>query len=238
MGEIYTIKNKGHFPITEKLHTDILEEKYGPIHAIVVRHDNVSESKPGQDRIREAKLCDNENICRTYALTFLTYDKHVKEMSYIDNEIRLGGLIGKTFRKHGFTIKKNVVDVFLIDLPEWLKKDFHTNFNKAKARITEFYAKKENLSPVIYGNVLEIYSPDFKDPEEGINEIDIKQINPMTSTLQSVGIPTDEIWSRLDDSYKDDEWKNLNNLYTKAKNLSIPLVDDLHKKINVFIDKK
>lgn len=232
------IKAKQNFPTAEKLHTDILEQKYGPIHAEVLRHDDVSESKVGEDRIREAKLSDKENICRTYALTFLTYDKNDKDLSAIDDKIRKGGLIGKTFREYGFIIKKNVIDVFLLDLPEWLKKDFDTNSNKAKARITEFYAKKENYSPVIYGNVLEVYSPDFKDPKDGINDIDIRQINPMTSTLQSVGIPSDEIWSRLDDADRDDEWDDLNDKYEKAQKMSTPIINELREKINKYIFKK
>jgi hypothetical protein len=36
--------NNDHFPTVNKLHTDVLEEKYGPIIADVLRHDNVGES--------------------------------------------------------------------------------------------------------------------------------------------------------------------------------------------------
>ena len=49
-----------HFPIIKKLHTDILEEKYGKIHSEVLRHD---------DFMRESLLLDEDNIARTYALT-------------------------------------------------------------------------------------------------------------------------------------------------------------------------
>lgn len=220
-----------HFPVKEKLHTDILEQKYGPIHADVIRHDNVREAEPGQDRIREARLVDENNVLRTYALTFLTYDRNNPEILKIDEGIRVGGLIGKTFREHGYVIKKNVIDVFLESIPEWMKKDFHSDSGEAKARLTEFYAKKGGQTPVVYGQVLEIYSPDFKDPKDGINEIDKAQINPTTDTLRAVGIPTDEIWERLDRAGEADEWKDIEKKYELAKQLSKSVVEGLHKKI-------
>jgi hypothetical protein len=33
-------------------------------------------------------MIDKDNILRTYAITFLTYDKHDKNISDIDEEIR------------------------------------------------------------------------------------------------------------------------------------------------------
>ena len=224
-----------HFPVKEKLHTDILEQKYGPIHADVIRHDNVREAKEGVERIREARLVDGDNILRTYALTFLTYDRNDKELLQIDEEVREGGLIGKTFREHGYVIKKNVIDVFLISIPEWMKTDFHTDEENAKSRLTEFYAKKNNQTPVIYGQVLEIYSPDFKDPKDGINDVDKAQINPVTDMLQGSGIPTDEIWSRLDRASETNEWNDVEAKYQLAQKLSTPIVEGLHKKIQHYL---
>lgn len=77
-----------HFPTSNKLHTDVLEERYGPIIANVLRHDDIKNIERGKERIREARLIDKENVLRTYALTFLTYDKNNKEISEIDQEIR------------------------------------------------------------------------------------------------------------------------------------------------------
>lgn len=227
-----------HFPVKEKLHTDILEQKYGPIRAVVLRHDNVHELKKGSERIREALLVDESGILRTYALTFLTYDKSNSEISLIDDEIRNGGLIGQTFRNHGYTVKKNVIDVFIIDVPQWMQDDFRSDQEKAKARVTEFYAKKENSTPVIYGNVLEVYSPDFKDPQEGINQIDRAQINPLTSTLQSTGVPIDEIWDRLDKAAEDNEWEDFQESYKQAEIFSQPAVSLLHDKISKYLNNK
>lgn len=227
-----------HFPIKDKLHTDVLEEKYGPIHAVVLRHDNVREMAMGAERIREARLVDRENILRTYALTFLTYDKENEEIAEIDDEIRQGGLIGQTFRNHGYTIKKNVIDVFIIPVPLWMRADFKSDTDEAKARLTEFYAKKDGATPTIYGTVLEIYSPDFRDPKDGINDVDKNQVNPLTGTLQSVGVPIDEIWKRLDRASENNEWDDLKERYEQAGQLSQPIITSLHDKITKYLDNK
>lgn len=227
-----------HFPVKDRLHTDILEQKYGPIHAVVLRHDNVREMKIGAERIREARLTDEKDILRTYALTFLTYDKRNDEIANIDDEIRRGGLIGQTFKKYGYTVKKNVIDVFIMAIPSWMKEDFKADTEEAKARLTEFYAKKEENTPIIYGTVLEIYSPDFKDPEDGINDVDTAQVNPLTGALQSVGVPTDEIWGRLDRAAETNEWEDLKDRYEQAKKLSQPVVQSLHEKISKYLETR
>ncbi len=218
-----------HFPTKDRLHTDVLEAQYGPIHSVVLRHD---------DSIREAKLVDENNILRTYALTFLDYDKANKEISEIDHEIRNGGLIGKTFREHGYTIKKNVIDVFLISIPEWMKKDFQTNSDQAKARISEFYAKKEGYTPLVYGKVLEIYSPDFRNPKDGINNIDTDQVNPVTTTLVEAGIPIEEVWSRLDRATERNEWDDVKNKFDLAVRNSISMVAELHRKTDEYLQSR
>lgn len=227
-----------HFPTKDKLHTDILEQKYGPIHCEVIRHDNSREALEGADRVREARLVDENNVLRTYALTFLTYDRNNEEILKIDDQIREGGLIGKTFREYGYTVKKNVVDVFLISIPEWMRRDFKTDAENAKARLTEFYAKKGGEVPVIYGNVLEIYSPDFKDPNDGINEIDTAQVNPVTNKFTEVGIPMDEVWKRLDKASEGGEWDDEKEKYEEAQKLSQPIIQELHSKIDSYLQNK
>lgn len=224
----YTFKKMQHFPTTEKLHTDVLEEKYGSIHSKILRHDTV----------REALLLDTNNILRTYALTFLVYDKENKEIAKIDGEIKKGGLIGKTFREYGYVVKKNVIDVFLIPIPEWMKNDFQTNSDRAKARISEFYAKKEGYTPLVYGKVLEIYSPDFRDPKDGINSIDTDQVNPVTTALVDAGIPIDEVWQRLDRATEKNEWDDVKDKFDLAVRNSIPIVAELHQKIDTYLLSK
>ena len=226
-----------HFPTKERLHSDVLEDKYGPIRSRIIRHDNVSEKhKPGEEYIREAHLEDESGISRTYALTFLEYDKSNSEILGIDKKIREGGMIGKTFREHKYEIRKNVIDVFTLLIPDWLKKDFATNENFAKARVSEFYAKKKDHEPVIYGDVLEVYSPDFRGPT--INKVDIAQINPMTEMFEHTGVSKEKIWSRLGEASKEDEWSDLEDKFEEAKKESLPIVFDLRKKIQNFLESK
>lgn len=175
-----------HFPLQNKLHTDVLEEKYGPIHAEVVRHDS---------EIREAKLVDGEGITRTYAITFFPKVEFVGELSEVNEKIKNGGAIGKVFREYGYVIRKNVIDVFIVDLPTRLQQDFQTHETKAKARLSEFYARKEQDEPIVYGTVLEIYSPDFRPPE--INKVDQAQNNVPTESFEVVGITKRDVWDHL-----------------------------------------
>lgn len=138
-----------HFPTVDRLHTDVLEDKYGKIQAKVLRHD---------DLIRESHLIDSSGASRTYALTFFMADSHSAEIQPIDLAIRAGGSIGATFRRYGYAIRKNVLDVFILEVPDWLARDFHHEGLHAKSRISEFYAKKQGTPPVLYGDVLEVYS--------------------------------------------------------------------------------
>ena len=85
--------------------------------------------------------------------------------------------------------------------------------------------------------MLEIYSPDFKDPKDGINEVDMAQVNPLTGALQGVGVPADEIWGRLDRAAETNEWDDLKDRYAQAKALSQPAVDLMHKKIEEYLNR-
>ncbi len=210
-----------HFPLIDRLHTDILEEKYGPIHAEVLRHD---------DLVRESQLADAKGISRTYALTFFPKDRENDEIRTIDDEIRAGGLIGETFRKHSYAIRKNVVDVFVLELPAWLKTDFQTQEGYSKARMSEFYAKKRDSSPVIYGDVLEVYAPDFRSPI--VNQFDNNQINPSTDELTKAGFSKDEIWMRLGNN---NDWSDVHERYSKARVNSLKKVFDWRKKIDEYL---
>ncbi len=216
-----------HFPIKDKLHTDVLEDKYGPIHADVLYHDN---------EFREARLVDGRDISRTHTLTFFEYDKSNEEIADINKEIQAGGLIGKVFREHGYTIKKNVIGVFFMTLPERVKKDFQTEEGKAKARISEFYAKKGEADPVIYGKVLEIYSPDFRDPKEGINQVDLIQINPTVGSLVEDGLSSAEIWQKLDNVSPED--RNIFSDHADAEKKSEAIVTELHDRIVGYFNNR
>ena len=212
-----------HFPLTENLHTDILEEKYGEIHTNILKHTS---------KIREALLIDSKKITRTYALTFLNKWKN-KEITKINKNLKNKKAIGKEFRKKGYLIRKNVLNVFIIKIPKWLKKEFQTEENYAKARLSEFYAKKRGNQPIIYGIVTEVYTPDFRKPI--INKIDKLQIGATTESLLQEGFSKEEIYRRIGD---DNNYEDVQKKYNKAKEKSKLFIKKLLKKIKKEIKSK
>lgn len=215
-----------HFPLAERLHTDVLEAKYGPIHAEVVRHD---------DEVREAHLVDEAGISRTYALTFFPEQPANEDIQTIDLEIRAGGSIGKVFREHGYAIRKNVIDVFTLPLPQWLTERFAVTKPFAKARLSEFYARKEAedgeaSEPVVYGTVVEVYTPDFRPAF--VNDTDRAQISASTEALARIGISRSEIWERLG---RVGGWEDLGPAYQEAQEYSLQLAHEVEEKVREYV---
>lgn len=213
-----------HFNLVNRLHTDVLKEKYGQISARVIRHD---------DKIREAHLVDENSVSRTYALTFFTGEKKDPEIQKIDEKIRDGRPIGEEFRLNGYEIRKNVIAAFILKIPSWLQRDFGTKSRTAKARLSEFYAKKKNKKPVIYGTVVEVYSPDFREPR--LNKTDKSQINPLTREFEKIKISKNEIWKRISSG---NDWSDIKEKYLIAKKESQDDIQEFKKNIRNYIDKK
>lgn len=151
----------------------------------------------------------------------------------IDREIKNGGLIGKTFRQHGYEIRKNVIDVYTIKLSQKLKKAFSHKSDFAKARLSEFYAKKESHDPVLYGIVVEVYSPDFRPAT--INVVDRQQVNPTTASFRKIGITENEIWKRLGSGNK---WNDISDDYNRALDVSLDKVFVFKKLIDRYISRQ
>ncbi|MEK6960484.1 MAG: hypothetical protein AABX47_04885 [Nanoarchaeota archaeon] len=213
-----------HFPTVDRLHTDVLEGRYGEIRAKVIRHD---------DLVRESHLIDSSGASRTYALTFFMVDSHSDDIRPIDLEIRSGGSIGATFRRYGYAIRKNVLDVFILEVPDWLAQDFHHSGLHAKSRISEFYAKKQGAPSVLYGDVLEVYSPDFRPPL--INKIDYAQINPSADELQREGFSLDDILARIENG---NDWSDVAERYERARIKSLGRVFGFRRRIEEYLRGK
>lgn len=213
-----------HFNLVNKLHTDVLKEKYGKISAKVLRHD---------DKIRETHLVDENDVSRTYALTFFTEEKKDDEIKKIDEKIKEGSPIGEEFRLNGYEIRKNVIAAYTLRIPSWLQRDFRTKSRVAKARLSEFYAKKKDKTPIIYGTVVEIYSPDFREPR--INKIDKAQINPLTREFEKIKVSKNEIWKRIGFG---NDWHDINEKYLTAKKESNDDIKEFRKRIKEYIENK
>ncbi len=211
-----------HFPLADRLHTDVLAEKYGPISARVLNHDFA---------VREAHLVDAQGISRTFAITFFPEKKENIQIATIDQKISEGTPIGMAFREQDYSIRKNVIDVYTLELPDWLRAEFQTAESFAKARLSEFYAKRHGFAPVIYGTVVEIYTPDFRSPV--INNVDVAQVNAATEVLEKAGFSKEQIWQRIG---MGNDWSDAQTRVEKAKEASLHLVFSLKKRINCILD--
>lgn len=206
-----------HFPLVDRLHTDVLEEKYGEIISKVILHD---------EKTRLAHLIDPKGISRTFAITFFL-DEWTEEVKKINNEIKQGNPIGKAFRKYSYAIRKNVLEVYKIKIPNWLKKEFSTKEDYAKARLSEFYAKKKESLPVIYGVVVEIYSPDFR--RATINKVDISQRSALTECLEKQGFSKEEIWKRIG---RENDYEDQKERFVFARKESNKIIKEYKQKIS------
>lgn len=175
------------FNLADRLHTDVLTKRYGQITASVLRQNA---------RFREAHLIDTKSISRTYALTFFQKSGFESEIATVHEKIRKGGMIGEEFKNAGFSVRKNVVHVFTLRIPQWLKKAFKTRKDWAKARISELYAGgRKGSEPQVYATVVEVYPPGFRRAK--VKSVDLKQVKPFTSVLKLFGIGRQQVWERL-----------------------------------------
>ncbi|HLF93539.1 MAG TPA: hypothetical protein VJB14_08755 [Planctomycetota bacterium] len=203
------------FPLADRLYVDILEARYGPVHAEIRRHD---------ERLRESFLADAKRIPRTYALSFLA-NPMPREARTVDADIRRGELLGRAFLRHGLEVRKNVIDVTVLELPPWLRQAFRTE-RHAMARSAEFYAKREGAPPIIYAVVTEVYSPDIKRPL--LAEIDIAQMSAATPELERAGFTREEIWDRIG---RQNFWSDVRERHDAARVASLPSLFAHRKKI-------
>lgn len=207
----------------DKLHTEVLKKRYGKIHAVVYRHNS---------RLRISGLLDEKGVSRTHALVLFPSWTDAKKFKKIDSKIRKGGLLGETFKSEEYEIRKNVIDVLIVKLPAWLKERFKSKEGKAKVRISEFYVKKKKQKALIYGIVIEIYSPDFRPAV--VRRIDRLSINPTTKSLNRAGINKEQIWKNI----KTNNWKGKTEEFKLAQKYSHRDLERLRNKLNEYLRKK
>lgn len=212
-----------HFPTVDRLHTDVLQEKYGTIRPDIIEHN---------EERRIIDMLDKENVSRTRAITLYPQWTDRDKLRDVDEKIKNGKLIGEAFREEGYKIRKNVIDVFTVELSESMRKKFNTEDIHAKARTSEFYAKKDNNEPLIYGFVTEIYHPDFRPAV--VNEVDMSQISANTYSLENRGISRDEIWNKIEgkNSYSNDDAR-----LREAQKESLPRVMENRRYIQKYLDE-
>jgi hypothetical protein len=174
------------FNLAAWLHTDILENEYGPIRVRLLHHD--------QD-FRVVHLIDQQGISRTFAITFFPAQGHSSSIAEVNRKIKNGNSLGKAFRDGGYEVRKNVLKVLIIKKPEWLTTAFRDQTPFAKARISEFLARKASGQIEFYGTVFEIYPNTFRPSE--ISSFDRLQEAPMVKNLLKHGFQINQIWNCL-----------------------------------------
>jgi hypothetical protein len=211
---------KEHFPLVNRLHTDVLRDTYGDVHVEVLEHN---------ENLRVADIVSEDGMVLTRAVTLYGDSSDREMLAEIDMRIKDGGLIGEVFRDEGYEIRKNVIDVFSMEIPEQLRNKFSTKKKFAKARTSEFYARKDQGDVLLYGLVTEVYHPEFRLPV--VNEVDLDQISASTEVLERKGVSRLDVWNSIGDqgSYKNSE------ILDVAKEESLSMVLENRDRIKEYL---
>ena len=145
---------------------------------------------------REAFTVGKNGKRRIYSITSLTNEWiSDEEMISIDQAISSGENLHEVFVRNGYSVRKNVLDVYVISLSHQLTTKFETTQIFAKAQNAEYIVRKEDKI-YCYGIVRQVYSPEFWPAS--LNDNDKQVINFSFYTLQSAGFSKDDIWHLLD----------------------------------------
>lgn len=173
--------------ISGKFHPGMQEEKHEKSNIRVLRDD---------DNLREVLLMNDDLVAETYSITMKSREwRQCKEIREVDAAMLKGNAMSSSFKSHGFTAQKNVLDIFTINLPGWLQLAFANDGKRAKASITEVLVKKQG-TVYNYCIITEIYSPAFQKPE--VTAIDEMQVKMPSFSLFRLGFSKDEIWASLE----------------------------------------
>jgi len=206
--------------LVDGLLSDALGERYGPISARVVRHDAAE---------REAHLVDSAGVTRTYSFTFLSRPMP-PAFRAVNAAIRSGRLIGEAFRDAGYAIRKNIVDVFVVESPRWLRHAFRVKQRYAWARVFEFHARKAAAPPQAYGTLCEIFTPDFKPPI--VTPTDVSWLGPCTPGLLHCGVSKEEAWRGIG---RFEDGRDVGTPLFQARLATLPLVFELRRRVAALL---
>lgn len=201
--------------------SDALGERYGPISARVLLHDA---------RERRAHLVDAKGATRTFSVTYLSRPMP-PALRPVNAEIRAGRLIGEAFRDRGFAIRKNVIDVFVVECPPWLRAAFRARERYAWARTFEFHARNRSSGPLLYATLCEIFTPDFKPPV--VTPTDVSWLGPSSAALRGVGLSKEAAWNQI---RRFEDGRNVEGRFVDARVATLPLVFDIRRRVTSFLE--
>jgi hypothetical protein len=180
--------------LTSWLHTDNLRKLFGDIHTEVLVHDRFL-------RIRAIKTLDAGGKCRMLALTKLNLAAWDEEVLAADEKIRDGGFIGETFKNRGFKCSRKIMASVTWEIPKETQNILGTDSPLVLVWFVRFTIQKPGKTPVVYGDIFEIFPPDYMPPgprpgvywlanemrRELERETPTKQLEDLTGTLGWIG---------------------------------------------------
>ena len=225
-----------------RIFTDSLETQYWPIHAQVLSHNDEDDNLPFS--LREVDLIDKTETSRTRAITFLHNQECNRalnpDIALIEEAIKNGGSMGKVFRNDfGYAVRRSVVDVFQIDLPGRLHDVFKVHDDEARAKVSEFHARKEQ-DHIFYGTLIEIISPDYRPTSMPIESIHNGLFNPFLASWVLSGATVDQLWEYLDQNAHVSVWgvESLAEIYEYAMEMSQGSKLSLRSRIEDYVHKR
>lgn len=135
-----------------KLHTELLENLFGPISLTIAKQEN---------ELRIVHLYDPNKISRTLGVVrFKNYNAPIIKETH--SRILQGELLGKTLMEAKIPCVKSYVGTVSLQLPDWVKEDFkttHSTTSGVYSHITIF-DQIQNKS-FLYAELFEIIPPDI-----------------------------------------------------------------------------
>jgi len=155
----------------ENLHTSALEKLFGTIKMRIVKQN---------PNIRIIELNDTKNISRTLAVVKF-FEVKGKALKNAHHKILSGDVLGKTLYNSSIDFDKEFIGSILIDLPEWLKEDFKSEYNEglgfySRIKVAEDFSLDNRI---LYSELIEIIPMELKHAFED-------KIRPLENNNESV----------------------------------------------------
>jgi hypothetical protein len=154
----------------KKLHTDALEELFGPISLHILKQN---------ETIRIVELKDKDNLCRTFALVrFLNVKGKVLKEAH--GLIVNGSLLGKTLSDFKIDFDREFIGSIQVKLPDWLKGHFKTTKDSGFGFVSHIWVNDDSVEPdrFIFSEIIEIIPPELKNEFihniKPINKVDLE----------------------------------------------------------------
>jgi hypothetical protein len=135
-----------------ELHTELLENLFGPIRLTIAKQEN---------ELRIVHLYDPNDISRTLGVVrFKNFDSPTIKETH--KRILQGELLGKTLMEANIPCIKSYVGTVSVQLPDWLKEDFNTTNGTTSAVYSHItIVDQVRNKSFLYAELFEIIPPDI-----------------------------------------------------------------------------